>query len=175
MERLAGQGRVVIGDSWFASMNTLRKLKGQGNYFSRLIKNLTAESLLNICGANLQNSQHVEKQGLFIWGKVQTVSLRMHGTNRDGRMASILKKPQRSGLQNVIPRRNVSRGRNIVPIYVQMVMWSKALSVFRKQKSFGSTFRPQIASILTINLVKVYLQSNAHGKPRAGNSDCFNQ
>jgi len=38
MEPLAGSGVILHGDSWFASLNTLQKLKGMGIYFVGLIK-----------------------------------------------------------------------------------------------------------------------------------------
>ena len=41
-EPLAGSGVILHGDSWFASLNTLQKLKQMGIYFVGLIK--TAEA-----------------------------------------------------------------------------------------------------------------------------------
>ena len=38
MDRVAGEGLILHGDSWFASLNTLQKVKAQGNYFVGLIK-----------------------------------------------------------------------------------------------------------------------------------------
>ena len=39
MEQLAGTGVILHGDSWFASLNTLQKLKQMGIYFVGFIKN----------------------------------------------------------------------------------------------------------------------------------------
>ncbi len=38
MERLAGAGVILYGDSWFSSLNTLQKLCAMGIYFVGLIK-----------------------------------------------------------------------------------------------------------------------------------------
>ena len=38
MEPLAGSGVILHGDSWFASLNTLQKLRAMGIYFVGLIK-----------------------------------------------------------------------------------------------------------------------------------------
>jgi hypothetical protein len=38
MRSIAGQGVILHGDSWFASLNTLQKIREQGNYFTGLIK-----------------------------------------------------------------------------------------------------------------------------------------
>ena len=38
MDCVAGQGLILHGDNWFASLNTLLKIKQQGNYFVGLIK-----------------------------------------------------------------------------------------------------------------------------------------
>jgi hypothetical protein len=38
MSRVAGEGLVLHGDSWFASLNTLRKLHAKGNYFAGIVK-----------------------------------------------------------------------------------------------------------------------------------------
>jgi hypothetical protein len=39
MSRIAGQGVVLFAHSWFASINTLKRVREQGNYFVSLIKN----------------------------------------------------------------------------------------------------------------------------------------
>jgi hypothetical protein len=38
MSRIAGEGLVLHGDSWFASLNTLRKVNAQGNFFAGKVK-----------------------------------------------------------------------------------------------------------------------------------------
>ena len=57
---LPSPGYIVIGDSWFASLNTLLKLKRQGHYFMGMIK--TAHSgvpLKHIRGQfNVQSEVH---------------------------------------------------------------------------------------------------------------------
>jgi hypothetical protein len=38
MSTVAGEGLVLHSDSWFASLNTLRKLHAQGNFFAGIVK-----------------------------------------------------------------------------------------------------------------------------------------
>jgi hypothetical protein len=46
METFAGSGVIRHGDSWFASLNTLQKLRAMGIYFVGLIK--TAHSGISV-------------------------------------------------------------------------------------------------------------------------------